>query len=70
MAKVKNYTLYPKDNATLRALKEEYEWLGREVAISKDLQGKKLTILALPKKYERKTRAEAKLKARRTATGE
>lgn len=67
MAKVRNHVIYPKNGKLLKALKEEYEWLGREVVISDDKLGKKLIILALPRKSARKAKAEAKLKARRNS---
>lgn len=65
MAKVKNHVLYPSSDALLYELKKEYEWLGRDVIVSEGDGGKKLIILALPKKYARKTRQQAKLRAKR-----
>lgn len=52
MTKTRNHVIYPENSTLLKALKQEYEWLGREVLVSEN--GKKLTILALPQKSVRK----------------
>ncbi len=67
MAKVKNLVLYPSSQTELYRLKQEYEWIGREVDISRDAHGQKIIVRALPRKYKKKEQAEAKLKAKKEA---
>lgn len=67
MAKAKNLVLYPNSATELYRLKQEYEWMGREVDIVRDPSGDKLVVLALPRKYKKKEQAEAKVKAKREA---
>lgn len=67
MTKAKNLVLYPTSATELYRLKQEYEWMGREVDIVKDPSGDKLVVLALPRKYKKKEQAEAKVKAKREA---
>lgn len=56
MTKARNYVIYPENSTMSKALKQEYEWLGREVLVSDNW--KKLTVLALPQKPVRKSRTK------------
>jgi hypothetical protein len=67
MAKIRNLVIYPSNQESLYALKSEYEWIGREVRVSRDELGQKLVVLALPSRYKKKDQIEAKLKAKREA---
>lgn len=70
MAKINNLVLYPNSQEELYRLKNEYEWLGRETRIQRDSHGQKLVVLALPSKYKKKERIEAKSRAKREADEE
>lgn len=63
--KVKNLVLSFEDPISLKKMKEDYEFIGREV--DSDLDQLKLTVLALPRKYKKKNVREAKLARKREA---
>ena len=58
MAKVKPLVMNFSDAEALNKMKEEYDFIGREVEI--DVRNLKLTVLTLPRKYKRKQSKEAK----------
>lgn len=63
MAKVRPLVMNFPDIKSLESMRDEYEFIGREVDI--DSRELKLTVLTLPRKYKKKQVKEAKAKAKK-----
>jgi hypothetical protein len=68
MSKVKNLVITFDNQESLMKMKEDYEFIGREVDV--DMSELKLTVLTLPRKYKKKNIREAKIARKREAENE
>jgi hypothetical protein len=62
MSKVKPLIMSFPDAQALEAMRQEYEFIGRETEVNQ--RELKLTVLTLPKKYKKKSVREAKARAK------